>query len=135
MNKPMTINEFLAKWKKSSIEERKELSYNYWYDWFCSTTSLYNRTLKFIPMLKNLIKLKPEIGACRFDGKNCCPFNGPLYDVLRIWNNKNQLVVGIEFDERYEKRFCVFNQGSQDFKTDDRKEAVQLMSKNCTNLG
>lgn len=56
-----------------------------WFDWFCKSSSLRNKTLK---MGKIISRLKPG-GKVDFDNwyvwfKNNCPMVGPLYDDFRF---------------------------------------------------
>jgi hypothetical protein len=56
-----------------------------WYDWFCSQSSLLNKTKKLGKYLKLIInspKLSPEKQYVWF--KNNCPMDGSLYDDFRI---------------------------------------------------
>lgn len=56
-----------------------------WYDWFCNTSSLANKTKKLGTNLKQIIKskkLNPEKQYVWF--KNNCPMVGRLYDDFRI---------------------------------------------------
>ena len=75
---------------------------NGWYDWFCSDSSLKNRTKKFFPILKGI----KEGGKVDFDWEswfknNCsCAYDG-TYDQIRFssydengeWQS-NELVIG-----------------------------------------
>lgn len=79
-----------------------------WYDWFCSDTSLKNKTKK----MGNIIKQIKDGGKVDLNNmyvwfKNNCPMSGPLYDDFRIANIKDgatQLVIQIDSpweDDKY----------------------------------
>lgn len=58
-----------------------------WYDWFCRTSSLRNKTYKMAPMIKRIAKsskINTETMYVFF--KNNCPMVGSLYDDFRICN-------------------------------------------------
>lgn len=56
-----------------------------WYDWFCSSTSLRNKTIKLTKKLKMILKSsKINQDTMYVFFKNNCPFDGSLYDDFRI---------------------------------------------------
>jgi len=60
------------------------------YDWFCNNTSLKNKAKRLMGYTKRFVKAHPEldIDAHHVWFKNNCPMNGPLYDDIRITENK-----------------------------------------------
>lgn len=126
----MKINEFLNDWKNANTEKRKELAVHIWYDWFCKTESLYNRTLKFIPFLKKLVAMKPEVGEYHVSGKNCCPCSGPLYDCMRIFDPNDDKFIGcVSFDCCWnDGKYTVMDADNIENTTDDKTEALQWLA-------
>lgn len=125
----MTINTFLTEWKNKSVEDRKQYAIEIWYDWFCTDASLYTRTLKFIPVLKSLVKRNPAIGEMEVSGQNCCPLSGPTYDVMRIFYN-DKFKGAMIFDSCHEDhRFTIMPIAGEDFGTDDKHEAIDMLYK------
>ena len=56
-----------------------------WYDWFCKSSSLRNKTLKLAPIVKRLAKSdKIDIDNMYVWFKNNCPAYGNLYDDIRF---------------------------------------------------
>lgn len=125
------INEFLTAWKsaKGNDDKRRQIADNIWYDWFCSSSSLYNRTKKFIKPLKIMVQKNPKIGELEVSGKNCCPINGPTYDVLRIFED-GKFRGCISFDDyRDEYRFVVMNMKYEDHGFNTIDEAAEYLAK------
>jgi len=127
------INEFLNAWKsaKGNDDKRRQIADNIWYDWFCSSSSLYNRTKKFIKPLKIMVQKNPKIGELEVSGKNCCPINGPTYDVLRIFNSgENGKFRGcISFDSCHDdQRFVVMDMKHKDHGFDTIDEAAEYLA-------
>ena len=83
-----------------------------WYDWFCSDTSLKNKTKK----MGNIIKQIKDGGKVDLNNmyvwfKNNCPMSGPLYDDFRIANihdGATQLVVQLDSPWE-EERYAVYS--------------------------
>lgn len=123
----MNINQFLKMWKQSNEEDRKQVAHDIWYDWFCADKSLYNRTKKFVPFLKAIVKQNPKIGEMEVSGKNCCPVNYPLYDCMRIFDN-DKFMGCISFDS-YNGKYSIMDQNDEYHNTDDKKEAVSFLLK------
>ena len=65
-----------------------ELSTCYgFYDWFCSDQSLINRSKRLLTKANKVVKmlgLDPDDVTVAF--KNCCPVNGPTYDLIWFIN-------------------------------------------------
>ena len=82
-----------------------------WYDWFCKTTSLRNKTYKMGRIIK---QLKPG-GKIDFDNwyvwfKNNCPMVGPLYDdfrFARLSDGEVQFTICID-DKRAQSKYEVW---------------------------
>lgn len=85
---------------------------NGWYDWFCSDSSLKNRTKKFFPLILGISeggKVDFEWEAW-FKNNYPCAYDG-TYDQLRISSDdQNEFVIG--YKEPYEdaegKTWCVY---------------------------
>ncbi len=127
------VNQFLKEWKEAKNDEqkRRDLAEDIWYDWFCSSSSLYNRTKKFIKPLKIMVKKNPKIGELELSGKNCCPINGPTYDVLRIFNtgDDGKFRGCISFDSCHDdQRFVVMDTKRKDHGFDTIDEAAEYLA-------
>jgi hypothetical protein len=62
-----------------------------WWDWFCTDSSLLNRTNKFIPIIKNLkSSLNVDLINNYVFFKNNCPCVGPTYDSMSICEMESQ---------------------------------------------
>ena len=130
----MQVNQFLKEWNEAKNDEqkRRDLAEDIWYDWFCSSTALYNRTKKLIRPLTIMVKQNPKIGKLEVSGKNCCPLIGSLYDVLRLFNSdkKNKFRAYISFDSRQDKpiQACIENKAECGF--DNSKSAAEFVANN-----
>lgn len=132
----MNITEFLKAWADTAknIEAQKKVAQDIWYDWFCKDESLYNRTKKFIPCLKQLVKLLPNVGQMEVSGKNCCPCNGSLYDCMRIFND-DDFVGAISFDCCYaDDRFQLLTHDDKEPCFNNRIDAVNALAESIANL-
>lgn len=128
----MLLNDFLADYTSApkGSAERNSVAEDIWNDWFCNSSSLPRRTKKFIRPLNELVKAVPEAGLFTHpSGKNCCPVSGPIYDVLRLFDNDDEFIVWICFDDvREDHRFVVEDKEADvHFETDDRDEAIAKM--------
>lgn len=132
----MTLKTFLTSWTsaKGNKEARRELSSAIWYDWFCKDESLYRRTKKFIKTLKKILEALPSSATIIPSLKNCCPAsNHPLYDMLRLFDDKGNFVCFICVDDlRQEHRFQVETQTDVVYDGDDQDEAVAAMIKSIS---
>lgn len=113
MNENITIRE----WQKIFIEghfDYEEVSIQInagWYDWFCKTSSLKNKTKK----MGNIIKQVKDGGKVDLDNwyvwfKNNCPMVGPLYDDFRFADLKTgdvQFTITID-DKRAKNKYEVW---------------------------
>ena len=113
-----------------------------WYDWFCKTTSLRNKTYK----MGRIIKQVKDGGKVDLDNwyvwfKNNCPMNGPLYDDFRFallttgdvmftiqidccWSNHKYSVYGRKpVNGEYENHFDM-----PLFECDDSRELVKWLN-------
>jgi len=107
-----------------------------WFDWFCSDTSLANKTKKMGNILKQIKaggKVDLETSYVWF--KNNCPLNGSLYDDFRIAdieNNNNLIIVQIDCF-RNDTKYTVYERldGFEKpvFKTDSSRELVKWFNK------
>lgn len=87
MSDNMNVSEFVQRFENGefedpSFETQCEAG---WYDWFCKTTSLRNKTRalgKKVVQLANSEKVSGDSMYVFF--KNNCPMNGPLYDDFRF---------------------------------------------------
>lgn len=81
------ISIFLKEWNeaKGNDEARKKIAQDLWFDWFCSTKSLYGRTKKIIKPLKTILAKCKDTETLEVSMKNNCPWSGPLYDCMRIF--------------------------------------------------
>jgi hypothetical protein len=125
----MLLNDFLTAYTSAAkgSAERNSVAEDIWYDWFCNSSSLPRRTKKFIRPLKELVKAVLEAGLLTHpSGKNNCPVIGPTYDVLRLFDNDEEFIVWICFDDvREDHRFVVEDKEADvHFETDDRDEAI-----------
>ncbi len=74
-------------------------SYSNFYDWFCKKSSLENKMLKAVPVIKFLVKeniINPDTSYVWL--KNNCPVNGVLYDDIRFST--------FDLEERYLGGIC-----------------------------
>ena len=126
------VNQFLKEWNEAKNDEqkRRDLAEDIWYDWFCSSTALYNRTKKFIKPLKIMVKKNPKIGELELSGKNCCPVSGSLYDVLRLFNadEKGKFRGYIAYDFRGPGQFQVSAGGEHEKPFDTIDEAAEYLA-------
>ena len=113
-----------------------------WYDWFCKTTSLRNKTYKMCRIIKQV----KDGGKVDLDNwyvwfKNNCPMNGPLYDDFRFallttddamftiqidccWSNHKYSVYGRKpVNGEYENHF-----DTPLFECDDSRELVKWLN-------
>lgn len=77
-----------------AYDTRSKCCENGWYDWFCSDSSLKNRTKKFFTLILG-IKDGGKVDL-NWEGwfKNNCPVHGPLYDDFRISSeDRNEFVI------------------------------------------
>lgn len=82
-----------------------------WYDWFCKTESLRNKTYR---MGKIISQIKPN-GKIDLDNwyvwfKNNCPLDGPLYDDFRFARlSDGEVQFTIQIDCCWsEYKYCVY---------------------------
>jgi hypothetical protein len=103
-----------------------------WFDWFCSDTSLANKTKRMGNIIKQIkVGGKVDLETSYVWFKNNCPLNGPLYDDFRIAdieNNNNLFVVQIDCvwnDSKYTvyERLDGFDKPA--FKTNSSRELVK----------
>lgn len=110
-----------------------------WFDWFCKTSSLANKTKKmgsYIMKLENGGKV--DIDKTYVFFKNNCPLNGPLYDDFRIcdfdsgnvlftiqincvWNHTKYAVYGRTLDG-------VFHDSLPLFQSDKIREVIKWLN-------
>lgn len=128
----VNVNTFLKNWKEAKGDEKKrrDIAEDIWYDWFCDSSALYNRTKKFIKPLKIMVAKNPKIGELDLSGKNCCPLSGSLYDVLRLFNpdKEGQFRGYISYDFRGPGRFQVAVGGHEEKPFDSIEEAAEYMA-------
>ena len=82
-----------------------------WYDWFCNTSSLRNKTYK----MGRIVKQVKDGGKVDLDNwyvwfKNNCPMVGPLYDDFRFADRKSgdvQFTITID-DKRAKSKYEVW---------------------------
>lgn len=81
------ISDFLKDWNeaKGNDEARRKIAEDLWFDWFCSTKSLYGKTKKVIKPLKTILAKCKDSDTLEVSMKNNCPCSGPLYDCMRIY--------------------------------------------------
>ena len=80
-NKKITINELLS---NEEYHVRVD-AHAFFYDWFCSDSSLKNRALELIKKLRFLVEEGLINGDTNYVWfKNNCPMSGNTYDDLRI---------------------------------------------------
>ena len=63
-----------------------------WWDWFCSTKALANKTKKLYKQIIRIVEANKLSNNANFDPekvyirlKNCCPVDGKLYDTICIF--------------------------------------------------
>lgn len=126
------VNQFLKEWNEAKNDEqkRRDLAEDIWYDWFCSSTALYNRTKKFIKPLKIMVKKNPKVGELELSGKNCCPVSGSLYDVLRLFNagEEGRFCGYIAYDFRGPGKFQVALRNVNEKPFDTIEEAAEYLA-------
>lgn len=126
------VNQFLKEWKETKNDEqkRRNLAEDIWYDWFCSSIALYNRTKKFIKPLKIMVKKNPKVGELELSGKNCCPVYGSLYDVLRLFNadEEGKFRGYLSYDFRGPGKFQVSAGEEQEKPFDSIVEAAEYLA-------
>lgn len=83
------ISDFLKEWNeaKGNEEARRKIAEDLWFDWFCSTKSLYGKTKKIIKPLKTILAKCKDTERLEVSMKNNCPSSGPLYDCMRIYKD------------------------------------------------
>lgn len=116
-----------------------------WYDWFCKTSSLRNKTYRMGRIIKQIKKGgKVDLENWYVWFKNNCPMNGPLYDDFRFarlengdvmftiqinccWNKHRYTVWGrrIKFPSgEYEEHF----DGTPMFECDNSRDLVKWLN-------
>jgi len=119
----MNITDFQIKYKEEEFEEN-DVSVQCsagWYDWFCKTTSLKNKTKKLgkiIAKFKDNSTFKLDTSSIYF--KNCYPINGNLYDLMGIKDENDKQIFAISFNalhikQTFNKNIAVYND-SNDYK-------------------
>jgi hypothetical protein len=115
----ITINEFIA----NPFPTVDEYGAGLFFDWFCREKSLRNKALGMIPMLKFLVENNVINGnTTRVIFKNNCPFDGNLYDDLRVIDiESDEMIMGVAPKLGYEgmKGKCEF------WKFDEDRNVVQ----------
>lgn len=106
-----------------------------WYDWFCKTESLRNKTYR----MGNIVKQVKHGGKVDLDNwyvwfKNNCPMSGPLYDDFRFADMKNgDVQFTIQIDCCWSKhKYCVYGRknGFKEplFECDNSRELVKWLN-------
>ena len=106
-----------------------------WYDWFCKTSSLRNKTYK----MGNIVKKIKGDGKVYLDTmyvwfKNNCPCVGPLYDDFRFADIKtgNVIMTICVADERDIDRYVVYGRKngfeSPLFHTNDSRKLAKWLN-------
>lgn len=106
-----------------------------WYDWFCSDTSLMNKTKK----MGNIIKQLKEDGKVNLDEtyvwfKNNCPLSGPLFDDFRIASLlSDEVLYTVQINSPWEKDTYTVYGSINEFKkplfqTKSSKELVKWLN-------
>ena len=74
-----------------------------WYDWFCKDKSLYGKTKRLAPKVKQLAKSsKVDVDNWYVWFKNNCPVFGSLYDDIRFADIKTgDVIYTIAFVKKY----------------------------------
>jgi hypothetical protein len=137
MGKRMNIETFIERFNNGDFD-KKDMHVQVeagWYDWFCKTSSLPNKTKR----MGNIIKQFNSNGKIDLK-KNCvvfknnCPFSYPMYDDFRIADletGENIFVVTIESPLR--KRYAIYSRdngfSTPIFETKYSREVVRWF--NC----
>ena len=141
MDKQIKLSDWIQRFKSGEFDKPDTSTQIKagWFDWFCSDTSLVNKTKKMgniIKQIKGGGKVDLETSYVWF--KNNCPLNGPLYDDFRIAdieNNNNLIVVQIDCF-RNDSKYTVYERldGFEKpvFKTDSSRELVKWLNKGWT---
>ena len=107
------IQEWITKFNNGDFNEKdfKTQCSAGWYDWFCKTTSLRNKTYRMgsiVKQVRNGGKVDTEKWYVWF--KNNCPMVGPLYDDFRFADMENgevQFTICID-DKRANSKYEVW---------------------------
>ena len=84
-NKNITVREWQKKFREGDFNNKSfdSMVEAGWYDWFCSTSSLFNRLKKLAPLIMAITD--PNILDNYYVWfKNNCPMCDPLYDDVRF---------------------------------------------------
>lgn len=111
--KKTSVREWIVRFQNNEFEAndfRTQVDAG-WYDWFCKTESLRNKTYK----MGKIVKQVKDGGKVDLDKnyvwfKNNCPCVGPLYDDFRFANLETddvQLTIAID-DKRSEHKYEVW---------------------------
>ena len=82
-----TLRSWIELWKAGHFnsESKYVMIDAGWYDWFCKSSSLFNRLKKMAPKLLAVAESsKIDKDKMYVFFKNCCPCVGPTYDDFRI---------------------------------------------------
>lgn len=111
--KETSVREWIVRFQNNEFEAsdfRTQVNAG-WYDWFCKTESLRNKTYK----MGKIVKQVKDGGKVDLDKhyvwfKNNCPMVGPLYDDFRFADLETgdvQLTIAID-DKRSEHKYEVW---------------------------
>lgn len=111
--KETSIREWIARFQNnefSNYDFRTQVNAG-WYDWFCDTKSLRNKTYKMGKIIERVNGSgKVDIDNWRVWFKNNCPFAYPLYDDFRFADKETgDIRFTIQIDAKYNKhKYAVF---------------------------
>lgn len=136
MKKEITIREWINNFNngKYDINSRKIQIEAGWFDWFCSTDSLKNKTRKIGNIIKDITN-DYILDNYHIWFKNNCPFVGRLYDDIRFEpineaeRDKKYFVVSID-DDRKLNKYAIFTMRSNkvEFTADTKKVLLKIIN-------
>ena len=115
MEKNMTIREFMDRWNNGDFSggSFREMVDAGWYDWFCSDSSLLNRTKKIVNILNGITNDWVLDNFHVWFKNNCPASNHPLYDDVRFepmdYDKRDELFFCVTIDDkRQDHKYCIF---------------------------
>lgn len=137
MEEVRTVRQWIKDYKEGLFEEadtKTQIDAG-WYDWFCQTKSLKNKTKKLAGLITGL----KETGKIDLDKhyvwfKNNCPLVGNLYDDVRfafVENGENHFVISVDSpheDSKYAIYDITVSAAKPAFVAETRKEVMNWLN-------
>lgn len=126
----MYLGTYNFKEAKELISRAEAKPSDFFWDWFCSDSSLERRAMALLKKVEYILKICeiPE-DKIRISFKNCCPVEGELYDIFYITSmesSNNRVIIvpryGFYNKELNKKAEITFDDLYKEFKFDSWRE-------------